>query len=224
MELQTEPLDWRDGDVPVSRRFDDPYFSLDNGLAETRYVFLQGNDLPARFRDGFHIAELGFGTGLNLLAAIDLWRSSGQDGRLHYTSFEAFPMRPQDMIRAQQAFPDLAPIAKDLAPFWASNAREITLPDLHFTLVEGDARETVKTMPQPADAWFLDGFAPAKNPELWQPELLTQVAEKTAPNGTAATYTAAGHVRRALDSAGLITTRIPGFGRKRHMTIARNAA
>ena len=224
MELQTEPLDWRDGDVPVSRRFDDPYFSLDNGLAETRYVFLQGNDLPARFRDGFHIAELGFGTGLNLLAAIDLWRSSGQDGRLHYTSFEAFPMRPQDMIRAQQAFPDLAPIAKDLAPFWASNAREITLPDLHFTLVEGDARETVKTMPQPADAWFLDGFAPAKNPELWQPELLTQVAEKTAPNGTAATYTAAGHVRRALDSAGLITTRIPGFGRKRHMTIARKAA
>lgn len=224
MELQTEPLDWRDGDVPVSRRFDDPYFSLDNGLAETRYVFLQGNDLPARFRDGFHIAELGFGTGLNLLATIDLWRSSGQDGRLLYTSFEAFPMRPQDMIRAQQAFPELAPIAKDLAPFWASNAREITLPDLHFTLVEGDARETVKTMPQPADAWFLDGFAPAKNPELWQPELLTQVAEKTAPNGTAATYTAAGHVRRALDSAGLITTRIPGFGRKRHMTIARKAA
>ena len=224
MEFQKEPLDWRDGDVPVSRRFDDPYFSLDNGLAETRYVFLQGNDLPARFRDGFHIAELGFGTGLNLLATLDLWRSSGQDGMLKYTSFEAFPMQPQDMIRAQQAFPDLAPIAKELAPFWASNARKIILPDLHFTLVEGDARNTVATMSQPADAWFLDGFAPAKNPELWEAGLLSGVAEKTAINGTAATYTAAGHVRRALDAAGLVTTRIPGFGRKRHMTIARKAA
>lgn len=224
MELQTEPLDWRDGDVPVSRRFDDPYFSLDNGLAETRYVFLAGNDLPARFRDGFHIAELGFGTGLNLLATLDLWRASNQTGTLHFTSFEAFPMQADDMIRAQQAFPELAAIANDLAPFWAEGARHISLPDLRFTLVEGDARRTLPTMPTPADAWFLDGFAPAKNPELWEPELLSQVAEKTAPNGTAATYTAAGHVRRALDAAGLNTTRIPGFGRKRHMTIARKAA
>lgn len=223
MELQTEPLDWRDGDVPVSRRFDDPYFSLDNGLAETRHVFLSGNDLPARFRDGLHIAELGFGTGLNLLASLDLWRSSGQTGTLHFTSFEAFPMTADDMIRAQQAFPELAGIAKELAPFWQNGARQITLPDLHFTLVEGDARETLKTLTPPVDAWFLDGFSPAKNPELWEPALLTQVARHTAPNGTAATYTAAGHVRRALDAAGLITTRVPGFGRKRHMTIARKA-
>ena len=224
MELQTEPLDWRDGDVPVSRRFDDPYFSLDNGLAETRYVFLTGNDLPTRFRDGFHIAELGFGTGLNLLATLDLWRSGKQTGTLHFTSFEAFPMQADDMIRAQQAFPELAAIAEEFAPFWAEGARRISLPDLHFTLVEGDARQTLPTMPTPADAWFLDGFAPAKNPELWEPELLSKVAEKTAPNGTAATYTAAGHVRRALDAAGLIPTRISGFGRKRHMTIARKAA
>lgn len=224
MELQTEPLDWRDGDVPVSRRFDDPYFSLDNGLAETRHVFLAGNDLPARFRDGFHIAELGFGTGLNLLAAVDLWRATGQSGKLHVTSFEAFPMSAANMIRAQQAFPDLAPIANELAPFWQSGARQITLPDLHFSLIEGDARDTLKTMNRHADAWFLDGFSPAKNPELWEPKLLSLVAQNTAPNGTAASYTAAGHVRRSLDAAGLITTRVPGFGRKRHMTIARKAA
>lgn len=224
MKLQTEPLDWRDGDVPVSRRFDDPYFSLDNGLEETRYVFLTGNDLPTRFRDGFHIAELGFGTGLNLLATLDLWRSSEQKGTLHFTSFEAFPMQPDDMIRAQQAFPDLAPIANELAPYWANGARRFTLPDLQFILVEGDARETLNNMPTPADAWFLDGFAPAKNPELWEPELLSLVSQKTAANGTAATYTAAGHVRRALDAAGLTTTRVPGFGRKRHMTIARKAS
>ncbi len=223
MKLQTEPLDWRDGDVPVSRRFDDPYFSLDNGLAETRHVFLTGNDLPARFSDGFHVAELGFGTGLNLLATLDLWRSSGQTGTLHFTSFEAFPMNANDMIRAQQAFPEIKPIADELAPFWADHARKITLPDLKFTLVKGDARDTLHSMTRPADAWFLDGFSPAKNPELWQPDLLSLVAQNTAPNGTAATYTAAGHVRRALDAAGLITTRIPGFGRKRHMTIAQKA-
>ena len=223
MELQTEQLDWRDGDVPVSRQFDDPYFSLDNGLAETRHVFLTGNELPSRFSDGFHIAELGFGTGLNLLATLDLWRSSGQTGMLRFTSFEAFPMQPNDMIRAQQAFPDLSGVAAELAPYWDTNSREIKRPDLHFTLVEGDARDTLKTMKTPADAWFLDGFSPAKNPELWEPDLLTLVARNTAPNGTAATYTAAGHVRRALDAAGLITTRIPGFGRKRHMTIAKKA-
>ncbi|MCK0150228.1 tRNA (5-methylaminomethyl-2-thiouridine)(34)-methyltransferase MnmD [Marivita sp. S6314] len=223
MEHQPEPLDWRDGDVPVSRRFDDPYFSLDDGLAETRYVFLTGNGLPDRFRDGFHIAELGFGTGLNLLASLQLWRETGQTGVLHFTSFEAFPMLPDDMIRAQQAFVDLAPLAEELRPFWQKNARTITLPDLRFTLVEGDARKTVPTLTKDVDAWFLDGFSPAKNPELWEPDLLAQVGQHTASGGTAATYTAAGHVRRALAAAGLTPERIPGFGRKRHMTIARKA-
>lgn len=223
MNHQTEPLEWRDGDVPVSRRFDDPYFSLDNGLAETRHVFLDGNDLPARFRDGFHIAELGFGTGLNLLATLDLWRSSGQSGVLHFTTFEAFPMTPQDMIRAQTAFPGLAAIAEELRPHWETGAQQITLPDLRFTLIEGDARTTLPYLSHPADAWFLDGFSPAKNPELWDPDLLKLVGDTTAHGGTAATYTAAGHVRRALDAAGLITKRVPGFGRKRHMTVARKA-
>ena len=224
MELQTEPLDWRDGDVPVSRRFDDPYFSLDNGLAETRHVFLAGNNLPARFADKFHIAELGFGTGLNLLATLDLWRSTGQKGALHFTSFEAFPMNPSDMIRAQQAFPELKPIADELAPFWASAARQFTLHDLRFALIQGDARNKLHDLTRPVDAWFLDGFSPAKNPELWEADLLSRVADKTASNGTAATYTAAGHVRRALDAAGIMTTRVPGFGRKRHMTIAQKTA
>ena len=223
MNHQTEPLEWRDGDVPVSRRFDDPYFSLDNGLAETRYVFLQGNDLPDRFRDGFHIAELGFGTGLNLLAALDCWRHSGQAGTLHFTSFEAYPLPSDDMIRAQSAFAELVPIADELRTFWEAGSTEIMLPDLHFSLIKGDARETLCKMDRPADAWFLDGFSPAKNPELWDDALLREVGKQTAPDGTAATYTAAGHVRRALDAAGLTTKRLPGFGRKRHMTIAQKA-
>ena len=223
MQGQHESIEWRAGDVPVSTRFDDPYFSLEDGLAETTHVFLTGNDLPNRFRDGFHIAELGFGTGLNLLAALDLWRQSNQRGVLHFTSFEAFPMQADEMIRAQSAFPSLADIAAELAPFWASGATQITLPNLHFTLIKGDARETLPQWPGRADAWFLDGFSPAKNPELWQPDLMAIVATHTADHGTAATYTAAGFVRRGLEEAGFTVTRAPGYGRKRHMTQALRA-
>ncbi len=215
-------LEWR-GEVPVSTRFDDPYFSLENGLAETRHVFLQGNDLPARFRDGFHIAELGFGTGMNLLAALQLWRDAGIAGQLRFTSFEAFPLAAGEMIRAQAAFPEVAGVAKDLAPYWQKGAREIILPDLHFQMIEGDARATLPAWEDQADAWFLDGFSPAKNPELWAPDLMQAVADHTAAQGTAATYTAAGHVRRALAEAGFEVTRLTGYGRKRHMTQARKA-
>ncbi len=220
MADQQAELEWRTGEVPVSTRFDDPYYSLEDGLAETRHVFLAGNGLPERFRDGFHIAELGFGTGLNLLAALQMWRTSGQTGVLHFTSFEAFPLPPGAMIRAQARFTSLAPLAEELAPHWGL-PDGFDLPDLRFRLIEGDARQTLRDWPMTADAWFLDGFSPAKNPELWEPALLAEVASHTAPGGSAATYTAAGHVRRALDAAGLMTERVPGFGRKRHMTVAR---
>jgi tRNA U34 5-methylaminomethyl-2-thiouridine-forming methyltransferase MnmC len=218
---QPAELTWREGQVPVSQRFDDPYFSLENGLEETTYVFLDGNDLPARFRDGFHIAELGFGTGLNLLAALALWRESNQSGKLHFTSFEAFPMAPKDMLAAQAAFPALAALSDELAPHWTAGETAFQTDDLVFTLVLGDARKTVSNIAQKADAWFLDGFSPAKNPELWEPALMAQIAAQTAPQGTAATYTAAGFVRRALAEAGFDVTRRTGFGRKRHMTTAR---
>jgi len=220
MQDQQDGIDWRDGDVPVSTRFDDPYFSLEDGLAETRHVFLAGNDLPARFCCGFHIAELGFGTGLNLLAALHAWRAAGIAGRLAFTSFEAFPMAAQDMRRAQSRFADLAPVAAELAPHWTGGAQRIVLGDLDFTLVTGDARKTLKAWPHRAEAWFLDGFSPAKNPELWQPDLMQEVARHTAKGGTAATYTAAGFVRRGLEAAGFSVSRVAGYGRKRHMTRA----
>jgi len=219
-ESDRAELEWREGGVPVSIRFDDPYFSLDNGLAETRHVFLSGNDLPARFRDGVHVAELGFGTGLNLLATLAAWRAADVPGVLSFTSFEAYPMAPADMIAAQAAFPELSDIAAELAPHWQDGARDIRLPDLEFHLIEGDARQTVPGWDGVADAWFLDGFSPAKNPELWQDTLLAEVGAHTAPGGTAATYTAAGFVRRGLEAAGFAVTRVPGYGRKRHMTRA----
>jgi tRNA U34 5-methylaminomethyl-2-thiouridine-forming methyltransferase MnmC len=212
---QPPMLDWRDDTIPVSCRFDDPYFSLAGGLEETRHVFLTGNDLPDRLRDGFRIAELGFGTGLNLLATLLSHRGPGH---VQYTSFEAFPMSAPDIARALTAFPVLAEIAQPFLQQWAEGATVLQFPNLTATIILGDARKTLPAWREKADAWFLDGFSPAKNPELWSPELMHEVARHTKPGGTFATYTAAGHVRRALAEAGFAVTRQPGFGRKRHMT------
>lgn len=221
MQGQQPKIDWRDGRVPVSRQFDDPYFSLENGLAEARHVFLGGNGLPERFSDGFRIVELGFGTGLNLLATVQAWGESGMPGQLNYTSFEAFPMSADDMALALTAFPQLADPAAELVAAWRSGARDVVFSErVTLQVIIGDARETLPHWTGSADAWFLDGFAPARNPELWTPELLASVARHTAPGGTAATYTAAGAVRRALADVGFAVARRPGYGRKRHMTVA----
>lgn len=217
---QEAQIAWN-GPVPVSNRFDDPYYSLAGGLAETRHVFLDGNDLPARFRAGFHIAELGFGTGLNMLTALAAWRESGAAGPLRYTSFEAFPMPAEDLDRALAHFPELDALKGPLLEAWRLGRTQIETPDLRAEVILGDARRTLPSWPGRADAWFLDGFSPARNPELWGPNLMAEVARHTAPTGTAATYTAAGFVRRNLAEAGFTVERRPGFGRKRHMSVAR---
>ncbi len=216
---QTAELDWKDSGTPVSRRFDDPYFSLENGLAETRHVFLGGNDLPARFAPGFHVAELGFGTGLNMLATLIAWRDSGAAGPLRFTSFEAYPMAAEDISRALNAFPEVTAAAGPFLEQWAAGKRIIETSDLRAEIVIGDARQTLANWAHRADAWFLDGFSPARNPELWGNALMAQVARHTAPGGSFATYTAAGHVRRALADAGFAVRRRAGYGRKRHMSI-----
>lgn len=205
-------LEWRDGAIPVSRRFDDPYFSLNGGLDETRHVFLAGNDLPARLSNGFHVAELGFGTGLNLLALAQIATTP-----IRFTSFEAFPMSLPELERAHAAFPELADLSQALRAGW--DTRRFTIGQVQAEVIGGDARETLLQWQGRADAWFLDGFSPAKNPELWGEDLMKQVAHHTVPGGTFATYTAAGHVRRALAAAGFSVTRAPGFAGKRHMSV-----
>ncbi len=219
---QHPEITWIKG-VPIATRFDDPYFSFVGGLEESRHVFLDGNGLPGRFCPGFQIAELGFGTGLNCLAAWALWQGSGQEGELSYTSFELYPLDVQDMSEALAAFPEVADLATQLVGKLANGAMKVRLPGLHLQIVVGDARATLSVWPGRADAWFLDGFSPAKNPELWEPELLAEVALHTAPSGTAATYSAAGAVRRGLEAAEFEVERRPGFGTKRHMTVARLA-
>jgi tRNA U34 5-methylaminomethyl-2-thiouridine-forming methyltransferase MnmC len=222
MDHPIHEIDWRADRVPASRRFHDPFFSLEDGLAETRHVFLSGNDLPARFAPGFHIAELGFGTGLNLVAAALAWQAAGIEGPLRFTSFEAFPLSGADARAALAAFPEAAPFAKAIAAALEGDGR-IETESLSARIVLGDARQTLPAWDGAADAWFLDGFAPARNPELWEPALLQAVADHTAPGGTCATYSAAGAVRAALTGAGFEVERVPGYGRKRHMVRGRLA-
>ena len=144
---------------------------------------------------------------------------------IRFTSFEAFPMAPEDMARALKPF--ALPQAETLVAQWAQAEgpiRRLTLPGIEAEVILGDARETLPRWERKADAWFLDGFAPARNPELWNEALMAEVGAHTAPGGTVATYTAAGHVRRALEQAGFDVTRQPGFGRKKHMTTGRKPA
>ena len=209
-KMPGDGIEWR-GAVPVSNRFDDPYFSLAGGLAETRHVFLAGNDLPQRLRPGFHVAETGFGTGLNLLALAQV-----ADVPLRFTSFEAFPLAVDELARAHEAFPELAALSAQLRAGWG--AVRLQVGQVTAEIILGDARETLPGWQGRADAWFLDGFSPARNPELWSDALLAQVGRHTAPGGSFATYTAAGHVRRALDAAGCAVARSPGFAGKRHMS------
>lgn len=218
MTDQHAEIGWN-GQVPVSLRFDDPYYSLAGGLDETRYVFLDGNDLPARLAPGFHVAELGVGTGLNLLALARMVQESGKRD-VRYTGFEAFPMDRASIISSLSVFSEVSEEAEAFADA-LSERRTFTAPGLTASFVFGDARETLPAWTGAADAWFLDGFAPAKNPEMWTPNLMQAVADHTRPGGTAATYTAAGAVRRALTEAGFAVARRPGFGHKRHMTLAR---
>ena len=165
LQRQIAEIDWRDDGVPVSRTFDDPYYSTHGGLEESRHVFLAGNGLPARFVPGFHIAEVGFGTGLNMLAAWQVWRDSGQTTALRFTSFEAYPLNAGDMARALERFHEIAPLAEDFLKVWQQGKTSFHLEGLDAQVILGDARQTLSQMKRPADAWVLDGFAPAKNPD-----------------------------------------------------------
>ncbi|WP_116085747.1 tRNA (5-methylaminomethyl-2-thiouridine)(34)-methyltransferase MnmD [Tropicimonas sp. IMCC34011] len=219
MDQGEKGVTWKESGVPVSTRFDDPYFSLEDGLAETRHVFLAGNGLPERARSGFHVAELGVGTGLNLLALAQMAREAEVEVR--YTGFEAYPLSLADLGRALAQFEVAEEDVSALLAAWDPAGFAARIGPVEAEVIVGDARQRVPAWDGCADAWFLDGFAPAKNPELWEPGLLAAVAARTAPGGTFATYTAAGAVRRALSASGFVVERRSGYGRKRHMSVGR---
>lgn len=219
LEPSDAKLRWESDTLPVSTRFDDPYYSRENGLAESRHVFLDGNNLPTRFETAqdFHIAELGFGTGLNVLAAVALWNALKPNGTLHITSFERYPLGVEEMARALAPWHDLSALVDALLHAWPS--KEIALPNAELTVLSGDVNELLPAWEGSADAWFLDGFAPSRNPEMWSDPVLSEVGKHTNSAGTFATYTAAGFVRRNLQSAGFAVQKRRGFGRKREMLV-----
>ncbi len=221
-------LVWTDDGQPFSVDFDDVYFSRESGLAETRYVFLEHNRLAERWAElgdqsSFCIVETGFGTGLNFLCAWQLWDAAAPIGaRLHFISTEKFPLHPDDMRRALALWPELGPwvdqlLAQydDLAPGW--HRLSLAGGRVTLTLLVGDLLETLVELDASVDAWFLDGFAPARNPEMWTPALYLQMARLSAPNASLATFTAVGHVKRGLQEAGFGMRKVSGYGRKRHM-------
>ena len=217
------PLEFDEAGQPRSRRYGDVYFSRDGGLAETRAVFLNGCGLPERWagRRRFTVAELGFGTGLNIAALLELWRRHRPpDGRLSIFSVEAEPPNAEEARRALGLWPELAPSAELLIARWPGRARgfhRLDLPEAGacLDLAVMDAETALGEWDGAADAWFLDGFSPAKNPAMWTQSLMELVAARSAPGARIATYTVAGAVRRALSAAGLAVERRPGFGRKR---------
>ena len=213
-------LEWQES-IPCSTQFEDSYYSRQNGLAETRHVFLDGNALPRRFEsaDKLMIAELGFGTGLNFLAAWQLWQTvSSNNARLYFTSFERFPMTKNDMAQAISVWPELTLLLERLLSQYTPDGGRYVFDNVELSLIIGDANQTLSDWRGKADAWFLDGFNPKTNPELWNAGLIQQVAAHTVKGGTFATYTAAGHVRRALQTNGFQVEKCNGYGHKREMS------
>ncbi len=227
-------LDWNEAGTPVSSEFGDVYFSNDNGLSETRYVFLQQNRLPERFShhdsDSFVIGETGFGTGLNFLATMAAFLEraplSGNGSRLHFISVEKYPLTQADLRKALAAWPELATLSQPLIDQWplpVSGCHRLLFADgrIRLDLWFGDIKEMLPQVPHPTtglvDAWYLDGFSPAKNPEMWTQDLFDDLARLARPDATLSTFTCAGFVRRGLIAAGFAMKKVKGHGSKREM-------
>ena len=224
-EMPNAQIDWDDQGRPHSRVFDDVYFSDKSGLEETRYVFIEQNALQERFsalpaNSQLVIGETGFGTGLNFLCAWQLFDQVAQpDARLHFISVEKYPLTREDLQRALALWPELATYSEQLlAAYYAihSGFQTLTLANgrVTLTLLIGDVLEQLPQLDARIDAWFLDGFAPAKNPQMWTPELFVQLARLAAPDSTISTFTSTGWVRRALNEAGFKMRRTQGIGHK----------
>ncbi|MEO7744147.1 MAG: bifunctional tRNA (5-methylaminomethyl-2-thiouridine)(34)-methyltransferase MnmD/FAD-dependent 5-carboxymethylaminomethyl-2-thiouridine(34) oxidoreductase MnmC [Usitatibacter sp.] len=232
LTVPTATLERNAAGIPFSGEFDDIYHSAAGGLAQARHVFLEGNHLAERWRgrDAFVILETGFGIGLNFLAAWSAWRADGaRPRRLHFISVEHRPFARVDLVAALAPIEELQPLARALAAVWPEPLAGFHR--LHFdngkvilTLMFGDACTMLPQLVATADAFFLDGFAPARNPAIWSPEVVRELGRLAAPDATLATWTVAGGVRSALADAGFRIDRRPGFGSKREMLAGRREA
>ncbi len=218
-------IKWLENNVPYSQEYDDTFYTRSDGRAESEHVFIKGNNLLNRWTScqSMTIGELGFGTGLNFLETVRQWQTgSHKCSQLHYISFEQTLLSNQAITRALSQWPDLEELSVRFCNFWNPDTRMHNLsftPGVKLTILSGDANHTLPLLEHSVDAWYLDGFSPAKNPQLWNPTLMQQVYNHTSHAGTFATYTVAGFVRRNLQQAGFEITRQTGFGSKREMLV-----
>jgi tRNA U34 5-methylaminomethyl-2-thiouridine-forming methyltransferase MnmC len=223
---------FRPNGSPYSPLYGDIYHSVVGSLAQAQYVFLHGNHLPERWqrRQTFTVLETGFGMGINFLTTWAAWRADPARGdRLHFVSIEKHPFSADDLRHAHAATVDdepVAALAERLAAAWPTLAPGTHKLDFDegsvtLTLIFGDAVNVLPALHLCADAFYLDGFAPAKNPELWTPSVFTSLAALAADDATFSTYTSAGDVKRALLQAGFEYRKVPGFGWKRAMLVGR---
>ncbi|MBN2865863.1 MAG: bifunctional tRNA (5-methylaminomethyl-2-thiouridine)(34)-methyltransferase MnmD/FAD-dependent 5-carboxymethylaminomethyl-2-thiouridine(34) oxidoreductase MnmC [Thiotrichales bacterium] len=237
-KLQSPKLSWNADSVPLSEQFDDFYYSTDGAVDESSYVFIEHNQLANRFEQAcllsessaqsvFRIAETGFGTGLNFLLTLQLWfQKAHKNSALHFISFEKFPLCIADLQKAHQIYPQLTEFSNELCqhyPLLLPGWHDVWLFDkrVRLTLWFGDVLAGLPELDASAgskvDAWFLDGFTPAKNPDMWQPSLYQQMARLSHEHTTFATFTSAGEVRRGLQKAGFAVEKASGWGKKREM-------
>lgn len=216
-------LDWSRDGTPASDQFGDIYFSVEGGLEETQQVYLKACALPVRWdvtRGFFTIAELGFGTGLNFLATWKLWdEKSHNTERLHFISVEKYPLDKAELKKALEFWPVLKPWSKQLVQQWPGRVKgthRLEFGKVTLTLIHDDVKRALLRQSFQADAWFLDGFSPARNPDMWSSDVLGRVGELSAGGARVGTFTAAGSVRTALKDAGFDVKKVEGFGRKRH--------
>lgn len=232
--IVTADLDWQmiDGiDIPISKQFGDVYFSKDNGLLETRHVFLNGNDLTERLAQlephaYFCVGETGFGTGLNILALWQLWQQvrPANHSHLHAISVEKFPLSKHDLIRALNVWPELKPLAEQLIaqyPLPIAGCHRLNFPNERFSLDLwlGDAHDVFPVIPKThqVNAWFLDGFAPSCNPDMWEDNVLNNIIRLSDQGTTFSSFSVAGVLKRGLKQHGVAISRPRGFKHKREM-------
>lgn len=222
-------LTWKDNLTPISERFNDIYFSPENGLEETKHVFIGGNDLYNRWKNlniqnSFCILELGFGTGLNFLTAWKEYLEFKNRFRLHFISVEKFPLSREEISKALSVFSELAEIKKEFLSLYRDlipgmNYFQFLEGKIHLSLFLGDVSIALGEISGKVDAIFLDGFAPSKNPEMWDKSVLENLKYVSKKETTLSTFTVARTVRDSLSSAGFKLEKRPGFGRKREMLI-----
>jgi len=224
------PLEFKDG-VPFFAAYGDIYHSADGGAGQARHVFLHGCDLPHRWagRDSFVVLETGFGTGLNFLTTWAAWRDDPQrPARLHFLSVEKHPFCADDLARLHAQWPEFSARSDELLANWPTltpGFHRIALDGgrMQLTLMLGDAHDCLPQVQAGVDAFYLDGFAPDRNADLWQPRLFDALAKLARPGAVAASYTVAAAVRQGLTQAGFACEKRAGFGRKRHCLSARHA-